>query len=37
MIKIKNENIDEINFDLNEKRKTHNKPSNFDLFNAEEL
>ena len=35
--KLKNEKIDEINFDLNDKNlTTHNKPSNFDLFNAEE-
>ncbi len=35
--KSKNEQIDKINFDLNDKNvTTHNKASNFDLFNAEE-
>ena len=37
MKKPKNEQIDKINFDLNDKNvTTHNKASNFDLFNAEE-
>ena len=35
--RLKNEKIDEINLDLNDKDiTTHNKPSHLDLFNAEE-